>query len=131
MTVLMWCVVVGCALPYVAHLPHMWAKWRTGQYERNYPRSQSQALEGFGARAYGAHTNAFEAIVVFAPVALIAHVVGVDPVVSGWLGIGWVAARLAHMGFYLGNIPRMRSAMFGLANLFALGLVGLAALGNA
>ncbi len=128
MTLLLWTVVIGCGLPYLAHAFHAREKLRSGTYDRHTPRAQSMASTGLAARTWAAQQNAWEALAVFAPIALIAHLVGADPVRSGWLGLAWVLARLLHLAAYLADLPLLRSAAFALANLALLLLLILLAL---
>jgi uncharacterized MAPEG superfamily protein len=127
MTTPLWC------LAFVAFLPYVWApfaavarKEQLGTVDNKLPRLQQAQLTGRGARALGAHQNAFEAIAVFAPVILIAHLVGADPVWSARLALAFVAARIAHGVTYLLDLDLARTASFLVAQLCALGIFVLA-----
>lgn len=128
MTLLLWCVVIAVLLPYAAHLPVIYGKLTAREgYERRLPRAQNARLEGLPGRAWAAEQNAFEAAVVFAPVALIAWSVGTDEALAGLLGLGWVVFRVAHLACYLLDRPLLRSGMFALALGCVGGLVVLSA----
>ena len=110
MTIAFWCVLVAALLPYV---PFALVKGLNPQT----PRATVPKLEGLPARAHGAHLNAFEAFAPFAAAVIIAHVVeGPNTIVNG-LAVLFVAARLAHMGFYLADRQPPRSAAFTLGLL--------------
>ena len=77
MTTPFWCLAIACFLPYV------WApfgvaarKQQLGSVDNKYPRLQQVQLTGRGARAMGAHQNAFEALATFAPAVIVAHLAG-------------------------------------------------------
>jgi uncharacterized MAPEG superfamily protein len=96
-------------------------KEKFGSLDNQHPRSQVAQLEGKGARAYAAHQNAFEALAVFAPAVLVAHVTHADANLSMILAIVWVVCRFLHGALYVANIDKARSGMFALALLSALG----------
>jgi uncharacterized MAPEG superfamily protein len=126
MTPALWFAAVAVVLPYAVHLVVMVARARLSP-DRRSPRALSAELTGWGKRAWAAELNAFEAALPGAVVFIIAHLAQVE---SAWvwaLGLGWTAARIGHFGAYLSDIPTLRSAMFGLANLCLIGLVIVAA----
>jgi uncharacterized MAPEG superfamily protein len=117
MTIPFWCLLVGALLPYV------WTTWlviekkkQLGSVDNKLPREQEAALKGRGARASGAHKNAFEAMAVFTPAVLVAHVANASPVWSMRLAIIWVVARVAHGIFYVSDLDRLRSFSFVVAS---------------
>lgn len=84
------------------------------------PRQQQAKLDGRGARALGAHNNAFEDFAPFAAAALFAryspaYVNGKD-LIDG-LALAHVALRVVYTGLYLGNIPTARTGVWILAQL--------------
>lgn len=128
MTTALWCLPVACVLPYiwtVAAAPARLAM--PGGLDSNYPRLQQAQLDGVGARAVGAHNNAWEALPSFIAGVLTAHIVGADPGLSGTLALAWVAMRVLHGAAYLANIHPLRSGAFVLALCCALGQFYLAA----
>ena len=129
MSLLAWCLVASVTLPYIAHVVLMGAKVMSGKYDNHHPRQQTAHLTGVGARAWAAEQNAWEAVAVFAPIALLVIVRGADDTVAGGLGVAWVAFRLLHTLFYVTDRPPLRSGSFGLANLAVIGLVVRAAVG--
>ena len=126
MTPALWLALVAVVLPWVVHVAVVVAKVRGG-YDANHPRDQARQLTGWAGRAWAAELNAFEAAPPAAVVFLVAHLTAVDPTWVTGLGAGWVAFRALHFGAYLGDVPPLRSAAFGLANLCLVGLVVLAA----
>jgi uncharacterized MAPEG superfamily protein len=112
MTTPLWCLVI------VAFLPYVWApfaaaarKQQLGSIDNKLPRLQ----------------YALEAIAVFTPAVLIAHLAGADPVWSARLALTFVAARVAHGVTYVADIDIARSASFLVAQVCAIGLIVLAA----
>lgn len=77
------------------------------------------ALEGggAGARTYAAQANAWEAVAMFVPTVLIAHLVGVPADTMATASMVFVVARFLHGAFYIVDMstPRSLSFMVGLA----------------
>jgi uncharacterized MAPEG superfamily protein len=129
MTIPFWCLLVAVLLPYV------WVGFSTagrakqfGTADNKLPRLQQAKLEGKAARAHAAHMNAFEALSVFAPAVLVAHLAHADPAWSMRLAITWVVFRVLHGVLYLADVDKVRSLCFALALFCALGLFVLAAM---
>lgn len=128
MTVPFWCLAIVCFLPYVWSFAAVPARQRQlGRIDNKHPRAQQAQLTGFGARAIGAHKNAFEAIAVFAPAVIVAHLAEADPAWSSRLAQIFVSARLLHGIFYLLDLDVLRSLIFGVALACDIGLFVLAA----
>jgi uncharacterized MAPEG superfamily protein len=122
MTIPLWCLLAAIILPYVWLGPAASArKEQFGTFDNKQPRQQTAKLEGKGARAYAAHQNAFEALAIFAPAVLVAHVTHADPMYSTVLAIVWVVCRFLHGALYVANIDKARSMAFFLAFVAALG----------
>ncbi|NND81565.1 MAG: MAPEG family protein [Gammaproteobacteria bacterium] len=90
-----------------------------GKFDNNNPRIQSAGLTGVGQRAWAAQQNAWEAIILYAPAALVAHVVGADAQQSAQAALLYCGARVLHALFYLLDLDKLRSLSF----LVALGCV--------
>ncbi|MEZ4226058.1 MAG: MAPEG family protein [Polyangiaceae bacterium] len=127
MTIPFWCLAIGILLPYFwAPLSLPERKQRFGRADFHLPRVQAAALEGTGARAMGAHMNAFEALSVFGVSVVVAHLAGADPRWSAVLSVGWVVARLVHGIMYVTDRPSLRTPAFAMGMLCSVGLLGLA-----
>lgn len=131
MTVPLWCLLVACLLPYV-WLPVVVnaRKEKFGNLDNQHPRLQVTQLEGKGSRAYAAHQNAFEALAVFAPSVLVAHVTHADPQISMILAIVWVVCRFLHGLLYVSNVDKARSGMFAIALLTCIGQFVISAMAH-
>lgn len=123
MTTPFWCLALAVVLPY------LWGgigvgsrKKELGQIDNKRPRQQQRELSELGARAYGAHYNAFEAAIVFAPAVIVAHLANADAIWSARLAVAWVVLRVLHGVLYLADIDKARTAVFSLALGAALGL---------
>jgi uncharacterized MAPEG superfamily protein len=128
MTVPFWCLLIACLLPYVwgpFSMPER--RKQLGSIDNKNPRPQQAQLSGRGARAVAAHKNAFEAIAVFAPAVLVAHLAGADPLWSARWAELFIIARVLHGVFYLGDLDLLRSGMFGVAMVCDAALFILAA----
>jgi uncharacterized MAPEG superfamily protein len=128
MTVPFWCLLIACFLPYVwgfVSIPER--QKQLGSVDNKHPRAQQALLTGLGARAVAAHKNAFEAIAVFAPAVLVAHLAGADAIWSARWAELFIAARVLHGVLYLADLDLLRSLSFGVAMACDVGLFVLAA----
>ena len=73
---------------------------------------QTAALEGAGAGAAAAESNAWEALAIFAAAVLVNHANGGNPGTSATLAMAWVGARILHAIFYITDIDLARSGVF-------------------
>jgi uncharacterized MAPEG superfamily protein len=125
-----WCLLVGTLLPYVWSVVALLERIQQfGRPDNKLPRAEQQKLEGRGARAVGAHKNAFEALAIFAPAVIVAHLAGADALWSMRLALAWVVLRVFHGLAYLLDADRLRSLSFVLALGACVGLFVLAAQG--
>lgn len=89
-----------------------------GGLDNNHPRVQQTKLEGFGARAQGAHLNGFEAFAPFAAGVIVCQITHVDPTRVAMLSVAFVVLRAVYLALYLANIAPVRSltwfAAFGI-----------------
>ena len=101
-------------------LPYIWASsslpFRNSQFGKidiKEPRVQAEQLAGAGARAWGAQSNAWEALAIFIGANLMALMAGVDPA-GDWstAALIWVAARISHGISYIANIAPVRVLSF-------------------
>jgi len=128
MTIPFYCLAIVCFLPYVwgfASIPER--QKQLGRIDNKDPRAQQAQLTGRGARAIAAHKNAFEAIAIFAPAVIVAHLAGADPAWSSSLAQIFVSARLLHGIFYLLDLDLLRTGIFGVGLACDIGLFVLAA----
>jgi uncharacterized MAPEG superfamily protein len=116
MTLAFWCLLVAGLLPYV---PFGFASPRLN---RHAPRLGAPHLDGIAARAYGVHLNGFEAFPFFAAAVIVSHIVEGANATVGWLALAFVAARVAHLAFYLLDRPPLRSAFFSIGLVIAIAI---------
>lgn len=119
MPIAIWCVLIAGLLPYVAA-----AIAKTGgHFDNANPRDWLAKQEGFRRRANAAQSNGFETFPLFAIAAIIAMTIKHPNQhhVDLW-AMGFVAARLAYLGFYLANLAALRSIAWtaGMACVIAL-----------
>jgi uncharacterized MAPEG superfamily protein len=128
MTIPLWCLLVAIILPYVWFVPLLLVRQKQfGSIDFKLPRQQYAKLEGVGARVLGAHQNSFEALAVFAPAVLVAHITHADPEKATMFAVAWVVLRVLHGIFYIANINVVRTGCFGLAYAAAAGLFVISA----
>ena len=115
MTTPFWCVLVAglLALRVGRRSRRGERRKQFGKADNKLPRLQEAQLAGRGARAMGAHNNAFETFPFFAAAVIIAHIAGADPGWSAIFALAFVAVRIVHGVLYLADIDVMRSLSFG------------------
>jgi uncharacterized MAPEG superfamily protein len=124
MTIVLWALLAAVILPYVwSSLSAVLRKKEIGKLDNHHPRSQHTTLTGPAARAHAAQQNAWEALGVFAPCALVAHFGNPGSSTATILALAWVGCRVLHGIAYVANIPPVRSALFTLALLASVGLL--------
>ena len=128
MTIPFWCLLVVVLVPFVlAGLAGYFKLNQLGRLDNNHPRQQAAELAGPGARAWAAQQNAWEALAVFAPAVIVAHLAGADPRLSAMAAEGFVACRVLHAVFYVADLAALRSLIFMCGFGCCLWLFGLAA----
>ncbi|MFJ2538525.1 MAPEG family protein [Pseudomonas sp. NPDC087614] len=120
MSIPFWCVFISALLIYIARMPVAKAMKEQGGYNSHLPRQQQAQLTGYGARALAAHQNSIEAFMLFSVGVLMAHTTQT----AGWLidtlAIIFVIARIIYLWFYLADLPRLRSLVWGIGLLCSL-----------
>jgi uncharacterized MAPEG superfamily protein len=118
MTTPMWCLLIAVLIPFVlAGIGGYFKTKQFGSVDNNNPRRQSAELEGPGARAAAAQSNAWEALAIFTVCVVVAHLAGADPGASATPAMLFILGRIAHAGFYIADLAPLRSLSF----LFAIG----------
>ncbi len=113
MTTPLICLLIVMLLPIVlAGVGGYYRAREPGGFDNSSPREQVKQLSGAGARAYAAQQNAWEAIALFTPAVLVAHVLQADPALSAILAVAFVAFRAAHAVCYLADLATLRSLAF-------------------
>jgi uncharacterized MAPEG superfamily protein len=113
MTTLIICLFIAALLPFIAKIPVAIAMHKMGGYNNNHPRAQQAKLTGFGARAFAAHQNAFESLLIFSPAVLLAIATQNTGVFIEQLAITHIVARVLYNIAYLMNIGVIRSLIWG------------------
>ncbi len=125
------CLAVIVFLPYVWAFVGGYLIMKSGAgLDNKYHRVQQATLKGPPARAYGAHYNALEAVTMFTPAVLTAHVLKADPGTAANLSLGFVACRVLHGVLYLADWDKARSLAFFGAIGCVIGLFAAAAKGG-
>jgi uncharacterized MAPEG superfamily protein len=110
MTTPQWCLVIATFLPFVwSFSGHAFRQRQFGSIDNNHPRLQQAQLSGIGARALAAQQNAWEALAMFTPAVLIAHLHGATAGHASMAAILFIAARIAHGCLYLADLSSLRS----------------------
>ncbi len=113
MTIPFWCLVVAIVIPYLLTAVANYFKMRQfGYIDHHAPRAQLMALQGIGARAYAAHQNAWEALIIFGIAVIVAHQTSANATYAALASLSFIVARLLHAFFYLANLARLRQVAF-------------------
>jgi uncharacterized MAPEG superfamily protein len=113
MTISLWSLLVAAFLPYVWFgVATPLRKQEFGKLDDNHPRLQEVKQTGRGARAMGAHANAFEALAVWAPAVLAAHATNPGSALAPKLALAWMAVRFLHGIVYIAGVAPVRTLLF-------------------
>jgi len=110
MTTPLWCLLIATFLPFAWVFAGHACRYRQfGGIDNDHPRLQQAQLTGVGARALAAQQNAWEALAMFTPAVLIAHLHGATAGHAATASMLFIAARIAHGCLYLANLSTLRS----------------------
>lgn len=123
MPIAYWCILAAAVLAYI---PAGMAKARKGSgYDNARPRETAAQLTGFSARAHGAHLNSLESLPFFGLAVLTADYLGDRPDLLDALALAYIGLRLIYIGLYLKNLPKLRSAVWGIGFLTVIAIFTL------
>lgn len=125
MTIAYWCVLIAGLMPLFTVAI---AKRGRPDFDNAEPRAWLDKQSGLRRRADYAHRNHFEAFPFFAAGVIIAQQVHAAQNMLNLLALVFIAARIAYTVLYLADRPSLRSAVWGVAFLAAIGLFVLAGL---
>ena len=125
MTQLVLCILIVGVMPYA--LTGLSKSRGFGTRENERTREWQTTLTGWRQRAYWAHQNAFEAIPLFAALAILAHLRSPESAVVIEACWAFVALRVAYAACYLADAGRLRTTVWMGSQVaqVALVLVGL------
>lgn len=110
MTTPLWCLTIATFLPFAwVFTCHALRQRQFGNIDNNHPRLQQAQLTGTGARALAAQQNAWEALAMFTPAVLVAHVNGATAGQASMAAMLFIAARVVHGLLYLADLSTLRS----------------------
>lgn len=126
MFTLILCLFIACLLPYFVKLimAYPMAK-EPGGYDNNHPRAQEARLTGFGARAYAAHNNCFESLMIFSTASLTAIATNHLSMTMQYLAITYLISRFIYVAFYLMNLASLRSAIWSIGMVSCMSMLWL------
>ncbi|MBU2706894.1 MAPEG family protein [Zooshikella marina] len=107
------CLVIIAVMPYIyAGIGAYYRSQLPGGIDNKHPRQQISQLQGYGARAYAAQQNAWEALAVFIVAILVAHLRHAPETQTSLFAGLFVVARIFHGFFYIKNLDLLRSLAF-------------------
>jgi uncharacterized MAPEG superfamily protein len=108
MTIPHLCLLIVVVLPF----PWIMLAKVSKRYNNGTPRTYLAGLEGWRARAYAAHQNAWEALAMFtAAIVAAGQAGGANPWIN-WLAITFVVVRALHGVLYVANLASLRSLVW-------------------
>lgn len=124
MSVLLWSLVVGSLFYVLSKAPAMaYMNAESGGYDNRHPRQQQARLSGAGARALAAHQNTIDNFALFAAGILVAEAIAQPHIVSGFLAVGFLVARVVYIVCYVKDWATIRSLVWALGYFACLGLM--------
>ena len=112
--VLLCSIVIAALLIYLPYLAVGFGRFQVG-YDMNAPRAMFDKLPDYAQRATWAHQNAFESFALYAPAALMGHLVGLSPEIGLTSAVVYLASRVTYALFYILNIPILRSLSWAIS----------------
>lgn len=125
MTTLIICLFIAILLPYIAKVPVGIAMQKAGGYDNHYPREQQARLQGFGARAFAAHQNSFESLIIFSTSALTALATNHLSSTIQNLAIVYLITRVFYIVFYWYDLATLRSTAWFIGLFSCIGILWL------
>jgi uncharacterized MAPEG superfamily protein len=113
--IFLYSIAAAAVLIYVPYLLVAYGRAQVG-YDLSAPRAMFDKLPLYAQRATWAHKNSFEAFMIFSAASLMAYVCGVTSPLAAMAAIAFIPARLLYSIFYIGNVPILRSLMFGIGS---------------
>lgn len=108
MTIPHLCLLIVVVLPF----PWIMLAKVSKRYDNGAPRTYLSRLEGWRARAYAAHQNAWEALAMFTAAVVVAGQAGGSSPWINWLAITFVVTRVLHGILYVANLASLRSLVW-------------------
>ena len=124
MTLAAWMVLIAALLPYATVAV---VKWTDPGYDNHDPRGWAARAQGWRARMLAAQQNGFESFPFFAAVVVLAQQLGGDQDWVNDLAVGFIVARLGYTFCYALDRPSLRSTVWSLGFLCAIGILLTAA----
>ena len=116
MTTPFWSILFVILIPFFLALFNDYLRYKEfGEFDNNHPREQTAKLTGLGARVWAAQQNSWEALIMYSPSVLIAHLVGADPLQSTYAAVVFCVARVVHSACYILNWGALRSISYFVA----------------
>lgn len=124
MNILIICLLIAILLPYLAKIPVIKILQKEGGYNNHMPRWQADQLTDYGARAWGAHKNAFESLIIFTAAVSTALATNHVTVFIKVLAVSHIVCRVIYHFLYLMDLATARSLIWALGTLCSLIIIG-------
>jgi uncharacterized MAPEG superfamily protein len=125
MPIAYWCVLAAILAPYILSVAAR-SKASRSEYVGD-PRDFNERLTGWRRRAHLAHLNAFEAVPAIVAGVMVAELMQAPRLPTDLLALAFVGCRIAHAGFYVADMPTLRSHAWRLGMLCVIALFLVAA----
>lgn len=124
------CVLIAFLMIWLARIPVFVALGKGEGVDNKHPHRQLAklaTLDGFAARAVGAHRGLAEAFAPFAAGVVIAELAGADARRASVLAIAFVVCEVVYVIAYLADVDYLRAFVWLIGFLATVGLFALAA----
>lgn len=98
-----------------------------GRFDNHHPRQQQAQLSGVAARVLAAQKNAWEALIFYAVMCVLAYVSGIGMKELDYAAGLFLLSRIAHPVFYILDMAPFRSLVF-MVGWFSTVYIGLQAM---
>jgi uncharacterized MAPEG superfamily protein len=109
MTLALWCLLLASLMPILCAGI---AKWGFDGFDNRRPREWLARQDGWRARAHAAQQNSWEALAMFTPAVLTAHVAGAPQNLVDGLAVGFIGARVLYVFCYVSDQAGLRSLVW-------------------
>jgi uncharacterized MAPEG superfamily protein len=128
MPFILWVLFIVTFLPMLLAMLGGYCRYKQfGKFDNHYPRLQQAHMSGLGARVLAAQQNAWEALMMFSAMTLLAYTSGLNLQEFSYAAGLFLLSRLFHPLFYILDMDTYRSLVF-MIGLFSCIYIGVKAI---
>lgn len=130
MPFILWVLFIVAILPMLLAMLGGYCRYRQfGKFDNHYPRLQQAHMTGLGARVLAAQHNAWESLILFSAMSLLAYASGLNLADFSYPAGLFLLSRIFHPLFYILDMDSYRSLVFliGLLSAIYIGVKAITA----